>query len=88
MRLSKYMSIVHDHFEGSAHCVECGGSCKQTGAERVLTNWARAAFEAESLYPKRCRISWSLIRAMEESGVNVNKMRRRASDTSPISVQE
>jgi hypothetical protein len=32
---------IHDHFDGSAHCVECGGPCKLTGADLLLTERIR-----------------------------------------------
>lgn len=34
-------SPVHDHFDGSAHCAECGGPCRLTGVERALTEMVR-----------------------------------------------
>lgn len=43
--------IVHDHFDGSAHCVECGGTCKLTGDERAVTEVVRWTLEfAESVH--------------------------------------
>lgn len=32
---------IHDHFDGSAHCVECGGTCQLGGAERTATELVR-----------------------------------------------
>jgi hypothetical protein len=38
---------IHDHFGGYAHCVECEGSCRLTGAELGYTALVRALFEGE-----------------------------------------
>ncbi len=32
-----FLPKVHDHFAGSAHCVECGGHCTLTGADMAYT---------------------------------------------------
>lgn len=37
---------VHDHFDGSAHCVECGGWCKLTGEQLGLTQFVRFTLES------------------------------------------
>jgi hypothetical protein len=29
---------IHDHFDGSAHCVECGGECRLTGSNLAVTS--------------------------------------------------
>ena len=39
------MAIVHDHFEGSAHCVECKGYCRLAGDDRALTRFVRYVLE-------------------------------------------
>jgi hypothetical protein len=41
------VSAVHDHFEGSAHCVECEGPCALTGVERALTEMVRWRLERQ-----------------------------------------
>lgn len=38
-------TVVHDHFGGSANCVECGGPCQLSGAQRLLTEMIRWLFE-------------------------------------------
>lgn len=38
-------AIVHDHFDGSAHCVECGGNCVLTGGDLLATALVRELFE-------------------------------------------
>jgi hypothetical protein len=40
-------AFVHDHFDGSAYCVECGGDCKLTGCELAFTSAVRFTLEAE-----------------------------------------
>lgn len=42
---SQHMRI-HDHFSGSANCVQCKGWCKLTGDELQVTRFIRAALEA------------------------------------------
>jgi hypothetical protein len=37
--------IIHDHFDGSANCVECGGTCKLTGEALQLTRLVRYTIE-------------------------------------------
>lgn len=39
-------NTIHDHFDGSAHCVECQGKCKLTGADLALTQLVRYMFAA------------------------------------------
>lgn len=36
---------IHDHFDGSAHCVQCGGECRLKGEKRLLTEMIRWSFE-------------------------------------------
>jgi len=36
---------IHDHFEGSSNCVQCGGDCRLRGEMRVLTEVIRGMFE-------------------------------------------
>ena len=39
------MREIHDLFDGSAHCIECRGDCRQTGEARELTNLVRHTME-------------------------------------------
>lgn len=41
--------IVHDHFDGSAHCVECKGSCQLSGDALNVTRLVRSTIEREAL---------------------------------------
>jgi hypothetical protein len=36
---------IHDHFDGSAHCLECRGHCTLTGRDLDLTRVIRNLFE-------------------------------------------
>ena len=37
--------VVHDHFDGSAHCIECAGSCLLVGDDRAITDLVRWTLE-------------------------------------------
>jgi len=37
---------IHDHFEGSANCVECGGFCQLSGEDLETTRFFRFALES------------------------------------------
>lgn len=67
--------VVHDHFDGSAHCVECGGHCTLTGSDMAYTALVRALFEVDAMgYPLAYYAEAQLTRA----GVNVLNFRQRA----------
>lgn len=36
---------IHDHFDGSAHCVECKGFCNLNGEDRAVTDLVRWTLE-------------------------------------------
>ena len=44
--------IIHDHFDGSAHCVECGNKpCELRGDDRAVTDIVRWTLEfADSVH--------------------------------------
>ncbi len=44
--------LVHDHFDGSAHCVECQGECRLAGHELFSTQIIRELCSI-SLYNNR-----------------------------------
>ncbi len=73
------MPLIHDHFDGSAHCQECGGSCKLTGADLALTNLIRAMFEANAYHGQ----AWSYMAqlVMVDLGVNIELFKMRARET-------
>lgn len=38
-------AVIHDHFDGSSNCVECGGECQLTGGNLLATQLARSLVE-------------------------------------------
>jgi hypothetical protein len=44
-------AFAHDHFDGSAHCIECGGDCKLSGCELAFTCAVRYVLESEVYRP-------------------------------------
>jgi hypothetical protein len=80
--------MIHDHYDGSAHCVECGGPCRLVGSELALTRVVRAIFEQfdretlESIYYDPPRPVFGFLRDMLiEAGVDVRKHAARAEKT-------
>jgi hypothetical protein len=69
--------MVHDHFNGSAHCVECGGDCRLTGAERALTEMVRWRLE------KNPWLNLLERSTVESVGASVEKLIARAKATRP-----
>ena len=65
---------IHNHSNGSANCVECGGHCKLQGAEVVLTGLVRWIFESERLTGSR--MAYQVEAQLSKIGVNVDKFRR------------
>ncbi len=74
---------IHDHFDGSAHCVECAGNCRLEGDDRAATNLVRAIFEYMAYLSRLSVLSrTSLIgSALVSLGVDVPNFSRRATDT-------
>jgi hypothetical protein len=50
---------IHDHLDGSAHCVECGGSCRLTGDDLEVTRLVR--FITEYFAMSHVAPRWSFI---------------------------
>lgn len=44
--------MIHDHFDGSAHCVECEGPCRLQGDDRLVTNLVRWVIEFSAVVHK------------------------------------
>lgn len=70
--------VVHDHFDGSAHCRECRGPCQLTGAERAYTELVRAVFEdlAWNGLPENLYLRGTLA----DAGVNFDYFLERAKE--------
>jgi len=71
------MSVIHDHFDGSAHCVECAGRCRLTGTELALTQMVRYRLEL-SPWMNICERA-----VLAEMGVDPEKLIARAKATRP-----
>lgn len=44
---------IHDHMDGSAHCIECKGPCKLTGEDCALSAFVRFALERSAIDGRR-----------------------------------
>ena len=73
--------MIHDHFDGSAHCVECDGPCKLTGDSLHLTQVVRAYFE-ECAITRRKPWPW-MAYYLKQTGLDINKHLRRAYQSVP-----
>lgn len=71
---------IHDHFEGSAHCVECGGPCKLTGDARALTEMIRWRLEARPF------LNPSERETIRKAGGDPDKLIARAKECNPALV--
>lgn len=72
-------AYVHDHFSGSAHCLECGGHCQLNGPAIALTALIRWLFESELSGQS---IPYPVERQLKESGIHVERFRERAKGAS------
>jgi len=72
---------IHDHYDGSAHCRECGGgSCQLTGLDRQITTLVRYLFE-EACHPQGTLPGPMLRQALGDLGVNLGYHTERALET-------
>lgn len=67
-------ATVHDHFDGSANCIECKGWCKLHGTEMAYTALVRWLFKGEA---PGLLMQISVERQLKSSGVDVVKFRAR-----------
>lgn len=73
---------IHDHFDGSAHCVECAGRCKLTGEDLAITEYIR--FTMESLAHRgftAVPIMWR--QPLSDLGLSPQELLDRAIQTGP-----
>lgn len=70
------MPIIHDHFDGSTNCVECGGDCQLFGCDLAYSNLLRAMFEAEAYHGQK--IAYMAEWCMRGANVPIEKFRERA----------
>jgi hypothetical protein len=74
---------VHDHFDGSAHCVECEARCKLAGFDLGLTQFVpwtleALAYNGFSHLPSRHR------EALEAMRLDADRLWNRAVITTPV----
>lgn len=70
-------AVCHDHFDGSAHCVQCGGECRLTGNDMAYTALVRALCESE-VYGTDVAIPYLAVNQLDRSLVPLEGFRRRA----------
>jgi hypothetical protein len=69
---------IHDHFEGSAHCVECQGRCTLAGEELAVTSIFRYLFEYLQIWEWHNSVPPLMARPLLELGVPVDRFVERA----------
>lgn len=74
--------IIHDHFDGSAHCVECQGPCKLTGAARIATELVRWQFAQIARQKARNIVNGAFLDTMmvdtlQRAGVEIGRFMER-----------
>lgn len=62
---------VHDHFDGTNHCIECQGPCQLEGADYYLSQVILCVIESDSM-------SIALRGLLEDAGVQVEYFIARA----------
>lgn len=72
-------ATIHDHFDGSANCVQCGGKCQLTGADLFATALIRFAFEGAAMTGNG--LPYVMVSQMESAGVDVRLFFERAKET-------
>lgn len=72
--------VIHDHFDGSAHCVECGGFCKLTGHDHAVTAFIRFAVESLA-YQGYQTMPMMWVDPLRELGLDPRKLLARAIET-------
>lgn len=73
-------AVIHDHFDGCANCIECGGDCELTGSD-LLASWlVRGIFEG-AVMAGRNYIFGLCESSLIHSGVDVSAFWKRARET-------
>ena len=70
---------IHDHFEGSANCVECGGPCSLKGDERAVSDLIR--FTLQTLSAHEMGVNPFIRSALRSLGVDPVRMYGRADES-------
>ena len=71
---------IHDHFEGSLNCVQCGGYCRLEGDDRAVTNLLRSLFETAAYREVPIQLNFIGREAISKLGVDFNLFARRAAE--------
>ena len=72
---------IHDHFDGSMHCVECGGKCRLSGDALTATELARWLLESRARGPsQRAWLNLSEQGTLKRAGVDVDRFCQRATE--------
>lgn len=76
--------IVHDHFDGSAYCRECGGKCQLSQDEQAETAVVRYLLEWCARSSPACWMPMMLHSAMEKmlGSARLRELKERAIATS------
>lgn len=74
---------IHDHLDGSNHCVECGGPCTLTGDDLAVTMLVRTVFVHLAFSGYRT-VPPAMKQALESLGVNVETFMERANGTGRV----
>lgn len=74
--------MIHDHFEGSEHCVECEGNCRLTGDDLAVTTLVRYVFESAAWTHRH--LGGLEAHGMECLGVEVRRFERRAKENATV----
>lgn len=67
--------VIHDHFDGSAHCRDCDGPCRLEGADLTVTHLVRSIFESAGA--GHYHLSLMVRYALSDLGVPVDHFFRR-----------
>lgn len=73
-------AVIHDHFDGSAHCIECGGDCRLTGGDALATQLIRGLFEAATVSGNRFWVS-RFDFTLKDADFDMDRFYRRAEET-------
>jgi hypothetical protein len=71
-------NLIHDHFDGSANCVQCNGSCKLEDVRLMATELVRWMFERWALNYPGSEPDMMVMSTFEKFGLDVNGAKARA----------
>lgn len=73
---------VHDHFDGSSNCVQCGGECRLKGPNLVVTELVRWMLEDAAMRHPGAWVNMMAAGTLRRAGVDVEAFQKRAVETS------